>query len=511
MIWPTASTRLVMGKKKHKSGATGSIIGSSAAASSGMAAATKITVRPVTDPGVLNQSRVFSEALRQTTPLAAPGSIEIPQIARTLADGTALRRGILPETCQRLITIGRPIESLFSGAHPIGKAAEIVAISDYRALHAGKNPGITNPPRRVARNVADIRLSPHHASRKDLLFTFRTKDGMLVFKSNGQVKTGSSRYVADSLVKMANTRGYGKVGYVDARLVNADGAPRVAPYAFTDNEARRLREAKVRLRGLANLESRGVELLENVRKYGLDGLDPAQRQQIQQFRDDIAKAYQPGRLATQLAMGTAIAAATAAITVLVFQAASGEPIDGAAVGSAAGQGAMFGAGAIAADAGIFHTGSYFGLSPEVARSVAHNSVAAGFFLLAVGADIFSEVKSARDGYITKTNATAGIAAKIALNLLPFVIAPFGFAGIPLLMVAQLGGRWAIARVREADRKLEHTIEQDRLESALLRVAIDQVYNENRETVRECDETDAIYHATMSRARERFPHIATLQH
>ena len=485
-----------MGADKRKKGKGQSIVGSAAAVTPNAVTAPVITPPAVTDPSIINEANVFSEAVYQTRPLVAEGSREAAQAARAVGDGTALPNGLRPETCERLVTNGKELGSLVSGANPNGKAAEVVAVSDYRDLHAGRDPGITNAPHKIADNVADIRLSPDHASRKDLVFQFRAKDGMRITKPNGQVKTGSGRYVSRKLVQMAESPGYGQVGYVDSRFVNPDGTPRVAPDGFSKAQARRLQKAKVQLRGIQDLDSRAEKLVENIAKHGDDGFNPVARQQLQQLRDDIAKAYRLRNVGPRVAGGAAVAAATAVILSLIVQVASGGEIDIAEVGKTAGKGALFGAGGAIAEAGIFHGVSSLGMTPEAANAVAQNGVAVGFCLLAVGTDVFAEIKSARQGDISMANAVAGSAVKSALDVLPLVLAPLGIAGIPILIGAQIGGRWGIARVREADRKLEIAIEEDLQKVSRLHMILDQREREFESVVRACDETDALFEQVM---------------
>ena len=286
-------------KRRRKSGKANAAAAASSAA--GVASPVGVTSRPVTSPDVLEQGRLFGEAIHQTRPIAAPGTRDAGQAAKAVQEGTARRHGLRPETCRRLVTEGADLEGFLSGPNPEGKAAEVVAALDCRDLHAGRDPGMVNPPGRPAPNFEDVRLNPDNAARKDLLFRFRTRDGMLISRPNGQVKTGSARYVADDLVKMAETPGAGKTGYVDARFVNRDGSPRVAPDAFTESQARRLRGAKVRLRGIRDLDKRAGKLHKNIGRYRKDGLDPVARRQIEQLRQDIARAYQWKGMATRMA------------------------------------------------------------------------------------------------------------------------------------------------------------------------------------------------------------------
>lgn len=473
-----------------------------AAAGSAVAAANaahpSVAVRAVTDPAVVDQRHLYAEAFKQTQPIASPGADAL-RIADMLREGTARRNGLTQTAAERMATSGRSMDSLINGANPGGKAAEVVAASDYRALHAGQNT-IVNPPEHVARNVRDIRLAPDSSSRKDLVFAFDTKNGEVVWKYNGQVKTGRAQYVADTLVEMAKTPGYGKVGYVDARYVNADGTPRVAPDAFTRGQARRLQEAKVRLRGVPNLEGRADRLMANIKAGKVDGLDPVARQELQQLRDDISAAYRARGVIGRIGGGTAIAAASAAVVSLVVQLATEGKVDAKMVGRSAGTGAIFGAGGAAADAGLYHVATnVLELAPEAAREFARQGVAVGFCVIAVGVDLISEIRTARRGDVTVAGAIAGTAAKTGLDLLPLVMAPLGLLGLPVLVGAQVGGRWLIGKAREADRVLERAIAAD----VALADGIAQRMSEFTQVIEDvtddCASTDAIFNEVMGDA------------
>ena len=486
-----------IGKNERRRKSREANAAAAASSAAGVASPVGVVAKPITDPDVLDQRRLFDEANRQTRPIADPGMRDAGQAARVVQEGTARPQGLHPETCRRLVTEGTDLEGLLSGPNPEGKAAEVVAASDYRDLHDGRDPGMVNPPKRLASNCEDVRLNPDNAGRKDLLFRFRTKDGTLISVPNGQVKTGSARYVADDLVRMAETPGAGKIGYVDSRFVNPDGSPRVAPDAFTESQARRLREAGVELRGIRDLDKRARELLKNIKRHGKDGLDPAARRQLKQLRKDIARAYQWKGVASRMAGGAATAAASAAIVTLVVQAASDGEVDVAAVGEAAGEAALFGGGGALADAGLYQVGTrYLDLTPEAAKAFAQNGVAAGFCLLAVGTDLFDEVAAARAGEISFDDAVAGSSAKAALDLLPFVFAPLGIAGVPLLVGAQLAGRWVIARAREADQKIQLAAEENLRQIAGLHARLDRMEAEMKRVAIECEDTDRIFAAAM---------------
>lgn len=485
-------------KKRRRDGDAAAAGAAGAVAAARVALSGRVEADATVAPDVLDQGRVFFEALRQTRPIAAPGTREAGQAARAVRADTARPRGLRPETARRLVTEGRALDQLLSGANPVGKAAEVVVASDYRGLHAGRDPGMVNPPSRIAPNVDDVRLSPDPVSRRDLMFRFRTRNGMLLSAPSGQVKTGSARYVSEDLVKMAGTAGYGKVGYVDARFVHPDGSPRVAPDAFTRTQARRLREAGIRLRGIRDLAARAQELLDNVVRHGADGLDPAARCRLQQLREDVAGAYRAKETGIRMAQGAATAAATAAIVSLVVQAASDGEVDAALVGEAAAVAALFGAGTAAAETAIYHGATrLFDVAPETAKDLAGNGVSAGLCLISAAVDVFAEAKAAQTGEISPADAVAGSAAKSALNLLPLVLAPLGLAGVPILIGAQLGGRWAVARLRETERGFALASEELSRRAAGLHARLDCLDDGIGKARAECDETDRIFASIMS--------------
>lgn len=474
-------------------------IAASCSVTGSISAHPNISAKIVTDPKIIDQGRLYTEALHQTRPIANSGA-EAIRVAEMLRNGTARPNGLTQGTSERMAASGRTLESFVNGANPVGKAAEAVATSDYRRLHAGQDTGIINPPEHVAQNVRDIRVAPDAASRKDLVFAFDSKNGDVIWKYNGQVKTGGSQYVSDTLVEMAKTPGYGKVGYVDARYVNPDGTPRVASDAFTPGQAQRLQEAKVRLRGIPDLEKRADQLMADINAGNLDGLDPIARQELTQLRNDITAAYRARGVIGRIGGGAAVAAASAAIVSLVVQLATEGKVDAKTVGKAASTGAIFGAAGAAADACLFHLGTeVLKMAPELAKEFARNGVAVGFCVLAVGTDLVSELRAARRGEVAVAGALSGAALKTALDLLPLVMAPLGLMGLPVVIGAQVGGRWLIGKAREADRILEMAIATD---VALAKRISERMTAFTRvvEDVRaECANSDFLFNEVMGRA------------
>jgi hypothetical protein len=461
--------------------------------------APKVSASRVTDAVTRGRARFFAEAIRQGRPMAQPGTSAAARIAQTVRNGTARVNGISGPTAERYITASRPIDALVNGANPTGKTAEVVVAKVYRDLHMGRKSGIVNPPSQVAKNVADIRLAPDPACRKDLLFGFETSNGDLVFKHNGQVKTGGPQYVSNKLVKMARTPGYGKVGYVDARFVNPDGTPKVGSGAFTNAQARRLQQAKVELRGIPDLDRHAKSLVQDIKAAKTDGLDPIARKQLEQLRNDIAKAYRARGMAGRIGGAAGIAAASAAVVSILVQLVTDGKVDVRAVGASAGTGAAFGAVGAGADAGLYHIATRaLDMTPEAAKGFAQQGVAVGFCVVAIGADLIAEVRAASRGDVSTTGAVGGIAAKIALDLLPLALAPLGLVGLPVLVGAQIGGRWVIAKARDADRALRLAIAEDIVFADNLERRADKFSRFVDETNANCDATDEVFLGVMGR-------------
>ena len=466
--------------------------GSSATVVAAGVANPQVTVAPVADPAILDQGRVFSEAIRQTQPIAHPGTEIAARIAEIVRDGSARPTGITADTAQRYVTSTKSLDSLMSGAYPAGKAAEIVTALDCRPLLSQKY------------NAIDVRISPDPTSQKDLLVAFQTSEHCTGWAHHGQVKTGSKDYVTDSLIRMAQTPGYGRIAYIDSRYVNPDGTPRVAPDAFTEGQARRLKVAGVQLCEIADLEKRAQLLCKNVKAAGADGLDPVAREQLLHLRDDIARAYRPSAVATRIVGGTAIAAASAAVLSLIVQLATEGKVDASTVHRAASTGAVFGAAGVVADAGFYKIAiTAMGMTPETAQALAQRSVGTGFCVVAMVTDLIAEARSVRRGESAMADAVGGTAAKTALDLLPLVMSPLGLVGLPILVGAQVGGRWLLAKARAADRLLERAIAQDMALAEDMENRLGLFSESVRQALEDCDETDARFHQVLaSRPRPR---------
>jgi hypothetical protein len=453
----------------------------------------KVIARPVTDPAIIERGRGFAEAVRQTRPLAELRSREAAQAAGILRRSTARARGLRIQTARAQANRAIELEKLIAGPNNGGKAKEVLAALAYRDMHAGLGPSMVNQPKYIPRNVQDVRIAPDAACKRDLLFQVRTDDGLLLTRPGGQVKTGSPEYLARKLAEMARKPDYGHIGIVDARFANADGSPRVASDAFTTRQAEQLRAAKVELRGVPDLDARGDALVRDIKASGKDGLDPVARRRLETLREDIARAYGGKGVASRALGGAAIALATTALVSLLVQASTEGEVDFRAIGEASAKAVGAGAAGALADAVAYHAARHLGMTAEGAKALAQEAVAVGFCLLAVATDAMSEYDAAAKGEISAASAVCGTSVKAILDLLPLALARLGWAGVPILLVAQVGGRWVLAKWREADRQLEAR----RRETAELIANMDKRFAKLREL---SDENDRIFAELMGDQR-----------
>lgn len=288
-------------KKKVTVGGEAGVAASVAAEASGVV---NISSRWVGDPAVLARESAFREAIHQARPLADAGSGLEQRTLRVVRNGNA-RHAVLSEaTSRRLITRARDLTDLVKGRYPSSTPAEVVVAHDFKVHNAGGDARIVNPAPHRSPNVVDVRVAADCQSRRDILFLIEDpKTGLRFYKSGGQVKTGSPGYVSRSLEGLPDKLDYGQTAYVDAKYVNPDGTPRVGPNALSQSQARRLQQCKVTLRGIEDLEARANQLTDDIASHAADGLSPESRAQLQQLRDDIARAYQGRALAGRVAGG----------------------------------------------------------------------------------------------------------------------------------------------------------------------------------------------------------------
>lgn len=453
----------------------------------------------VASPAATVQAFDFAEALYQTEPLAS-GSRDAIQAADFVTKGTARVRGLLPETAYRMVTSSRDLMSFIVGPHPTGKTAEIVVAAEFREFHSSGEARMSNAPRHVSPNVVDVRLSPDSASRRDLIFQVQTGDGAVVV-AGGQVKTGTGQYVSESLIKMAQTQGYGRTGYVDARFVNPDGAPRIAQDAFTASQAQRLSEARVKLRGIHDLEERARLLVQNIAQYQNDGLNPVAREMLLRLRDDIASAYTMTGVANRAVGSAASAAASSTILNLIVQVASGGQVNVAQLALSAANAASWGAGTVAAESLIFHAATDMGLVPEAARAVAQRTVAIGCCVIGIVGDALAEAKAVREGQASVGDAISAGSLKAAMGMLPLIMPTLGIS-VPILAAVQIGGRWALAALRNSEQSLQRAIAKDFQMVAELERRLDQMGESAARLKGECHETDRIFEQVMGTGTNR---------
>lgn len=416
-----------------------------------------VNLRKVTDPKILDQQELFNEAKRQCEPLLKAGK-KLVNAKRFIGKYTARPNGLNDDTIRKILSKGSDLKSLCRGANPEGKVKEVVAAYEYKKMQSGDATRIVNPPKHNSPNVRNTRLSPDMCSKRDLLFEIDLGDDRLILTGGGQVKTGTAKYIADSLADMAQKEGYGKTAILDAKYVNPNGTPRIASDAFTSGQARKIQESGVRLRGVKDLDIRGKELLKNINQTEKDGLDPVARKQVKQLQADIAKAYKGKAIAGRVAGNAALAFAAAAVLSLVVQYATNKRVDIKPVLMSGGQAAVYGGAGVLADAGLYQIAVKMGRTAQEAKAFAQQGVTIGFCVLAAASDAISEFKSYKTGEITALDAVAGGSFKAALDLLPIITAPLGLLGIPICVGAQIGGRLLISKIRAADEVIFEKIQ-----------------------------------------------------
>lgn len=435
-----------------------------------------VNLRQVTDPGILDQQELFQEAKRQCQPV---GSTPL-NAERFIKDTTARTHGLKSETVQSALEKEIELGDLCKGANPQGKAKEVVVAYEYNKMRHGDTSGVVNAPRYNSPSVKDVRISPDTASKRDIIFKVDIGNDRVILAEGGQVKTGAAEYIADSLSEMAKKEGYGKTAILDAKFVNSDGSPKIAPDAFTPEQARKIQEGGIRLRGVKDLDSRGDNLLKNINGYKEDELDPVTQHKIQQLQNDIANAYKGRAVAGRMAGNAAIAFAAAAILSIVIQYSTNKRVDIQPVLQSGGQAAAYGGTGALADAALYKIGTHMGKTAQQAKAFAQQGVTVGFCLVAAAADTISEFKSYKEGDIALADAAMGSSFKIALDILPIITAPLGVFGVPICIGAQIGGRWGISKLRAADKRLDAEIEAELQKSRLMDeriVRLENMYDE----------------------------------
>lgn len=219
---------------------------------------------------------------------------------------------------------------------------------------------------------------------------------------------------------------------------------------------------------------------------------PDKNHGLAQHRADIAELFRLNEVASRMAKGASLGAASAAFLSLLIQLLSDEPVDVSRVGKDAGKGALLGGGRVLTDVGIYHLAAeVFGIAPEEAVVIARQGGAAAFCSIAIGADVWSEIKAVRSGELSSEDAVAGSVFKAGLDLVPFLVAPLGLAGIPVFVLAQIGGRWLIAKARLGENERRQTINKA--------VASSIAAEKRHEAIMaECAQTDLLFESVMRR-------------
>ena len=105
--------------KSHQRTSQEDAIASSCAVAGANAAQPNIVAQVVTDPTIIDEGRLYAEAINQTRPIATPGANSL-RIAEIVRDGTARPNGLTQAAAERMATSGRSLDSFINGAIPGG-------------------------------------------------------------------------------------------------------------------------------------------------------------------------------------------------------------------------------------------------------------------------------------------------------------------------------------------------------------------------------------------------------
>ena len=75
-------------------------------------------------------------------------------------------------------------------------------------------------------------------------------------------------------------------------------------------------------------------------------------------------------------------------------------------------------------------------------------------------------------------------------------------GVPVVAAVQIGGRWALAALRNSEASLKRAIEEDFQMVAELHRRMDQMGELGTRLKNECDETDRIFEQVMGTGTNR---------
>ncbi len=275
------------------------------------------------------------------------------------------------------------------------------------------------------------------------------------------MKVGDPGYIARSLLSHACDPRYAKICDVDARLVLADGTPRVAPSAFTRGQAEALKNAGFKFVGIEHLEQDAKRV-----HAGLNGIYEHER--VVYDRELTIKAnYAPRQVAMRAGYAGGIAfiivAGTASYQQYSYyrkavkegrikdEPAARKEYAKQAAKSVAKQAAIGGAIAIAAtliESVVFHAAKIV-TSSTTALLVAALPVC----IVAAAADIYREYKLVRQGESSVAWAIFHGALKVTADVLPFALTSFGPAGTIIGIGFGIGLRWCSGCIRKLEAEI----------------------------------------------------------
>jgi hypothetical protein len=364
------------------------------------------------------------------------------------------------ETALRLAESLGNIEQFARGANAHGKFAEVIAMCVRDRLTDPASPWVVINSPTVPANYVRTWLNPDPTSARDLLYEVEVSEARHLLVPGAQVKIGSAKYIARSLLRHTSDGRYGRICDVDARLVLPDGSPRVAPDAFTRGQAAALE--------YAGFKFVGIEHLEEDAKRMHAGYKEAVRYRAAQLEQDlvIQAKYAPRRVASRAGVSVGISVILVIGTEWYWQyshyrraAQEAGNHDGSAkrhyakraAQKVAEQTAIAGGtalGSVVAEATTFHIASRF-TSSSRAQTIASAVVAAGFAV----AEVAEEVIAYRRGTITLGEALMFGSAKVIIAATPVILqAVAGSAGAAVGSALSVAMRWGIQFVRNAPQR-----------------------------------------------------------
>lgn len=157
------------------------------------------------------------------------------------------------------------------------------------------------------------------------------------------------------------------------------------------------------------------------------------------------------------------------------------------------------------EAVVYHAATEMGLVPEAAQAMAQRTVAIGCCVIGIVGDAIAEANAVREGRASVGHALSAGAFKTAMGLLPLVMPTLGI-GVPVVAAVQVGGRWALAALRNSEESLARAIGEDVRTATELEQRMDQMGVATARLKNECEETDRLFERVMGPSANPRPQL-----